>query len=265
MIRTEEIIIDGKPFQITSDDEYLDIIGDVFDPELCAVFSTLLKPDDMVLDVGANIGLTALYFGKNAQQVYAVEPSRESYKYLQRNVSSSGLDNIELYNVGLGAREEKAPLTTLPINRSAGFVSNQTQAGSNYDVETINIKKGDQLFKEKKIDLIKIDVEGFEMEVIEGLEKTIQRNQPIVVVEVNHWCLNAHQRTSIPEYFDFLTQKFPILYAIEDQTYADLRDPGQRYHAMHEHIVRFKFMNAVGAFHKDQLNRFLARYSSVDH
>ena len=122
------------------------------------------------------------------------------------------------------------------------------------------VKKGDDFFHSSEVDFIKIDVEGFEKNVIEGLIETIHKHNPIVVLELNHWCLNAFQRISIPDFFDFLVNIFPILYAVEGDKYLNLHDENDRYIVMYHHIIHFKYPNIVAAFNQKQLDRFLERY-----
>jgi hypothetical protein len=120
--------------------------------------------------------------------------------------------------------------------------------------------KGDDFMKASavpRVDFIKIDVEGFERYVIEGLSETMARDKPAVILELNHWCLNVFQRTSVPDFFDFLRNLFPYLYAVEKKDIKNLHDRNDAYHVMYHHIVGgFKYPNLVGAFNKDQLHTF---------
>ena len=109
-------------------------------------------------------------------------------------------------------------------------------------------------------DFIKVDVEGFEKFVVEGAAKTIQQAKPVVVLELNHWCLNAFQRISVPEYFDYLRSVFPILLAIDGGSFADLHAQDQTYHVMYEHMVNSRYLDLVGAFEASRLNRFFDSY-----
>jgi len=169
-------------------------------------------------------------------------------------------------------------LTFAPNNRSGGFVSNLTSASEGHQVERITIARGDDFIRERqiaKVDFIKIDVEGFEQSVIEGLAATIARDQPIVALELNHWCLNAFQRTSVPDFFDFLRGVFPYLYAVDMRYTSNLRDRLHRelmpsfydkkdarnlhdqdaaYHVMYRHILHgSSYPTLVGAFNPTQL------------
>ena len=57
-----EIRIDGKPYVLTSDDDYLDAMGADFEPHMCELFKALTPPGADVVDVGGNIGLTSILF-----------------------------------------------------------------------------------------------------------------------------------------------------------------------------------------------------------
>jgi len=258
LVRT---IINGKSYCISSDDDYLDHVEGEFEPEMVSLFKSLVQPTDTVLDIGANIGCTSLLFGDLARKVYSFEPSPTTHRWLIENVQRAKLNNVEPLNLGLGKDAGTFELTFAPNNRSGGFVSNLTNASEGHQVEQITIAKGDDFIRERqiaKVDFIKIDVEGFEQSVIQGLAETIGRDQPIVALELNHWCLNAFQRTSVPDFFDFLRSVFPYLYAVDMRYTRNLRDRLQRellpflydkkdtrnlhdqnaaYHVMYRHIL----------------------------
>jgi FkbM family methyltransferase len=283
LVRTK---INGKSYGISSDDDYLDHVEGEFEPEMVSLFKTLLQPTDTVLDVGANIGCTSLLFGDLARKVYSFEPSPTTYRWLVENVQRAKLNNVETINLGLGKEAGTFELTFAPNNRSGGFVSNLTSASEGHQVEKITIEKGDDFIRERqiaKVDFIKIDVEGFEQSVIEGLAATIARDQPIVALELNHWCLNAFQRTSVPDFFDFLRGVFPYLYAVDMRYTSNLRDRLHRellpsfydkkdarnlhdqdaaYHVMYRHILHgSSYPTLVGAFNPTQLTALSSTFS----
>jgi FkbM family methyltransferase len=252
--------IGDDTFSMTSDDKYLEGLRNGFEPHMVSLFKTLVRPNDYVLDIGANIGCTALLFGKMAKMVHAFEPSPTTYSYLLKNVRSSGLANIETKNFGLGSQRGDTQLTFARSNRAGGFVSNQTKASAGHVTEPIHLEKVDDL-SIPRVDFIKIDVEGFEKYVLQGAEVTLVRDQPVVALELNHWCLNAFQRTSVPDFLDFLRSIFPILLAVEGNTYRDLHDESDSYLVMYHHIIQFKYANIVAGFSEDRLRNFRASYS----
>lgn len=256
--------IGGKKYKIESDDDYLEHIRKEFEPHMVRLFDSLIKPSDTVLDIGANIGCTSILFGSRANKVLSFEPSPSTYRFLEKNVHASGLNNVELKNVGLGKSAGRFELTFAANNRAGGFVSNKIQASAGHQIESIEIVQGDAFLEDlgiTMVDFIKIDVEGFERDVIEGLSKTISASRPVVTLELNHWCLNVFQRTSVPDFFDFLRGVFPYLYAVGADDVCNLHDPSDSYHVMFRHVASGnEYQNIVGAFESDQLQDFNAKF-----
>lgn len=256
--------INGKRYRVTSDDEYIIQVEGEFEPDLVRLLTSLIEPTDTALDIGANIGCTSILFGSVAQRVFSFEPSPSTFAFLQKNLAASGLKNVELINRGLGSSDGSFELTFSPQNRSGGFVSNQVTASEGHRVETITIVNGDRFLAEhgvSHVDFIKIDVEGFEREVLTGLSATIARDKPTVVLELNHWTLNAFQRITVPDFLDFLRNMFPILYAVEDGDVRNLRHQDDTYHVLYEHIVNgFKYPTLVAAFDERRLRKFATSY-----
>lgn len=117
--------------------------------------------------------------------------------------------------------------------------------------ERIQLKKMDDIWNfSVRCDFIKIDVEGFEGNVIHGAANVLNTFKPIVVLELNHWCLNAFRRISVPDFFDILRTFFPVLYAVDTNniTIKNLHDPDDAYYVMYGHIVNSRFPNIVAGF-----------------
>jgi len=265
-IREAGVDIGGRVYTIASDDDYLTYVSSGFEPQMVHLFRTLARGSDVILDVGANIGCTAILFSGLAREVHAFEPSPTTFAFLERNVGKAGLGNVLVHNMGLGAEEGSSTLTFSPSNRSGGFVSDRTRAGEGFTVETIEIRRLDDVVPSlglESLQFIKIDVEGFEGHVLRGGCETLSRFRPVVVLELNHWCLNALQRTSIPEFFDFLRSTFPILLAVDGRSYLDIHDEGERYVVMYHHILHMRFANIVAAFDEDRVRDLRASYKHV--
>lgn len=261
--RDKHVKIGNKRYLMTSDDSYLDYISKGFEPEMVRLFELLCKDSDTILDIGANIGCTAILFGTMAKQVFAFEPSTTTFKLLETNVQRAGHSNVSLINSGLGKKPYNTTLTFSPANRAGGFVSNQTQASIGHTVEEISIRPLDDLIETLNtghINFIKIDVEGFEGDVLQGASKTLEAHKPVVVLELNHWCLNAFQRTSVPDFFDLLRSIFPVLLAVDGNSHMNLHDESDSYIVMYHHILHMRFQNIVAAFDEQQLAEFRKKY-----
>jgi len=261
MPQDSTIAINGKAFSVVTDDTYLDHMNGVFEPDTTAILSSIAH--GIVLDIGANIGLTTLLQAPLASRIHSFEPSPTTFKLLQQNVAQAELDNVELHNYGLGEEPGSFELTFAPSNRSGAFVSNQTQASVGHTVEKIHIRTMDQFVEDRgvaSVDMIKIDVEGFELQVLRGGKRTLESHRPVVALEMNHWCLNAFQRTSIPDFIDALLETFPIVLAVQSDHHRDLADPSSRYTVMHRHINMFWYQTLVCAFEPRQVEKLVERF-----
>jgi FkbM family methyltransferase len=252
--REVEIRIDDEVFRIISDDNYIDMPDNRFEPHMVRLFKSLIQRDDLVLDIGANIGCTALLFARNAREVHAFEPSVPTFGYLTRNIRTSGAKNVVLHNHALGSSATVTELTYPPTFRAGAFISDKLSAGPDHVIERIRVETVDSLGFSP--DFMKIDTEGFELHVVRGAKATLAKAQPTVVMEMNHWCLNAMQRIFIPDFLDVLRSTFPILLAVHGRSYRNLHNPAEAYHVMHEHIVHFKYGNLIGAFSESRLRKF---------
>ena len=259
------IDIGGKDYTLASDDQYLGTLGRIFEPRSVELFRTIAGSPRTIFDVGANVGCTALLFADMAATVHAFEPSPSTFDFLRSNVDCA--TNVKPHNFGLGSKRQTNQITYNELNRSGGFVSKGTKTNDGHITESIQIDTIDRFVRKQSIrdvDFIKIDVEGYEAHVIQGAKRTLKRQQPVVTMELNHWCLNAYQRTSVPDFFDFMRSVFPVLYAIEGSTFLDLHDPKESYIAMYCHIVCGMHKSLVGAFHDSQLANLRGQFTHRD-
>lgn len=255
------IKINDQEFNILTDDGTVINIGETYDADMTALFKSVVNLPDTVLDIGANIGCTALLLSTMCSMVYAVEPVHTTYDLLTTNIK--GRTNIKPFNVGLGNKSVKTTTTYNTNHRSGAWVSDVTPGMDMHATEDIQIEQTDEFIRKigvPKIDFIKIDAEGYEPHILLGAKDTLQHMKPIVALECNHWCLNALQRVTIPDFFDTLMSLFPVLYAVEKNTRMNLHDKGERFSVMYRHITKFQYMTIVGAFPDSNLSRFMDEY-----
>ena len=125
------------------------------------------------IDIGAHVGFWLRDMCKQFKHVYAFEPIEEVRQCLARNV---GAENYLTYSFGLGAKND-----TIKVNYNPAETGN-THASKDGN-QIITIRKLDDM-NLPKIDYIKVDTEGFEIEVLKGGEKMIEKYKPFVHVEV---------------------------------------------------------------------------------
>jgi FkbM family methyltransferase len=264
-VTATSIKIYGKDYAIYGDDEYLRGIGDEFEPDTVALFASLCGRDSRVLDVGANIGMTALALSRicTRGEIVAIEPVLRTFQYLQQNVSKADARNVKTFNFALGSSEGSVLMQGHPSNFACSFIAdNYTIPANDHFSQRVPVKRLDDIFPDlslDRLDFLKIDVEGFELEVLAGAREILNTYKPIVFLEMNHWCLNIFRRMSIPEFRERLMEIFPCVYAIDGLDFLDYVDQRNVHHINYHHVLKFKFMNLVAGFDRQDILSRLCR------
>lgn len=141
-----------------------------------------------VLDVGANVGQHALFLSPYAEHVYAFEPYQPVRQIADYHFRSNNLNNVTLYPVGLSDESMHLPFYPPPsTNLGKGSFDSDFQKATTQP-EILEVVNGDNFLEVNLInhvDLIKIDVEGFEKKVLQGLTNTLKQSRPIVFFELS--------------------------------------------------------------------------------
>lgn len=148
-----------------------------------------MKSAPLALDIGANVGNHTVVLAHYCRQVIAFEPQLRTGIRLADNVAANGFHHVVLNDFGLSDAETVARFHVSPSGNGGGstLLSGLAQPGSR--VSEISLRIGDAYLREQGIvgvDLIKIDVEGWEANVIAGLKDTIQRDRPLIFLEWNN-------------------------------------------------------------------------------
>ena len=166
-------------------------------------FIELIKNEiELSLDIGANIGeYTKLLLLNTNSKVVSFEPLPEAFKELQK-IELKFKDRLNIYNIAIGVENSKLDLfygnhksekaSLIPNLEKLSFVGS-----GNKNKILVEVKKLDYFedyFKDKKIDFIKIDTEGFEYEVLKGAEKILKLHKPkFIQIEFNwHQLIRNH-------------------------------------------------------------------------
>lgn len=147
------------------------------------------------IDVGVYRGVYSYEMSKYSEKVHSFEPNPIIFKYINKNLKKF-IKNIHLYNFAL-SNQNKTINLKIPIRNSnsnkeifeeyyemgKATIHNENNF-ENYENFEIQTKTIDELSFDNKISFIKIDVEGHELEVIEGAKNTIKRDKPVLLVEI---------------------------------------------------------------------------------
>ena len=155
-----------------------------YEPYVSSHMFARLSDVRVFVDVGANLGLFTLPVAKKVApggHVYAFEASYRNANLLQQNVWRNSLDNVTVYPIGLSSSNGCA------YSINSGHTSNNALfEGGNQDqnVELIPVVRLDSFWdKNIKIDMIKLDIEGYESKFLEGAAQTIAKCHPVIYLE----------------------------------------------------------------------------------
>jgi FkbM family methyltransferase len=164
------------------------VFRDDYENEL-STLNALLAPGDVFVDVGANYGIYTAVASRivgDAGQVIALEPAKDAYDVLSRNLAINDLRNVHTLRVALSNRSAPAFLR-LHADSSRNALSGE--AGPNGRFEEVMTATLDSVLHQYRVDqvhLLKVDVEGAEELVLDGARSLFARAKPTVLFEVNH-------------------------------------------------------------------------------
>lgn len=148
------------------------------------IFRKLVKPGDIFLDIGANLGHYALIAAPlvgEKGRVYAFEPAADNYALLVRSVAANGFKNIVTVPQAVSNRAGATRLVLDPHEAGMHRLASSGDDGRSIAIETVTL---DQYLKdrEKRVDIIKMDVEGAEMLVWEGMAGILKKSHSLVII-----------------------------------------------------------------------------------
>ena len=141
----------------------------------CVMISDMGK---VFVDVGACVGKYTIPMSKNYHKVVAIEPNPKNLEFLKKNVEINNCDNVEIHEVAVSDKEGKTKLLLSGAQSKIGVESRKNTI-------TVDTKTLDNLIG--KADVIKIDVEGAELQVVMGAKRLIKECKPVFVIEHNEY------------------------------------------------------------------------------
>lgn len=159
-----------------------------------------------------NSSLEFLHRCPNAKKIYAFEPNKNVLDRIKRNIELSGFGNVCLIEAGLWSEN-----TTLNFSVPKNFQGQATIEGSG--TESIKAVSFDSVAEsDENITLIKLDIEGAELEALKGMSETIRRCKPKLAICIYH---KAHDYIDIPEYILSLVPEYEIYMRHYSDTYLE--------------------------------------------
>ena len=178
---------DFKIYTVQNDCMGKDIIdGKVWESHIVNFLKKNLKKDSVFIDIGSNYGWHSLIASTICDKVLSFEPQTVMYEIQKLSLDENKIKNCELYKIALGNVEEKKQMALIDYTQQGVNIGDLSIG---YGGEEILVKTLDS-FELKKVDIIKIDVQGFEKFIIEGSLNTIKDKKPILIVEFEEFQLN---------------------------------------------------------------------------
>ena len=155
----------------------------LYEWEKARLLARTLKPGMVFFDVGANVGYFTLLASRlvgPTGRIFAFEPLRRNLTYLRRHIAMHNLENVTVVEVAVSDSEGFATFDP-GSNASSGRLSQQ----GSVHVQTVSLDKEISAGRLPVPDILKIDVEGAEVQVLDGLKKTLETARPKVCLDIH--------------------------------------------------------------------------------
>ena len=183
---------------------------------------SVIQKGDVVVDVGANIGYYTCLYGQAVGlkgTVYAFEPEPGNYTILKKNLELNNRKNVKMYQVALAHTKGTRPLYLCDDNKG----DHTLVPMGDRKTREIEISSFDDFFRDQQINikLVKIDVQGFEFEVLKGMEESFKRGfVENVFVEFTPQRVKAAGHNP-KEFIDYVLSFSDMKNRIVSSTYSD--------------------------------------------
>ena len=203
----------GLPIEVRKNDligHVLYFFGDI-ERKLRAAAAAELSPGDAALDIGANIGAVSLFLGSRVGRkgrVFCIEPLAENFAMLRRNLERVDFGGIFCAeHCALGSEEKTVSLHFHEQMDNSGTVSLLDDTGD--AVQPVVMRRLDTLWEEwgrPPLRFVKMDVEGYEYEVMRGAERLLREAPPKVWVVEFHWEHLSRIKNGVRRQWDIFLQ-----------------------------------------------------------
>lgn len=162
----------------------------IYEPEIVALFAMAAQGSPQcALDVGANVGHHSLLLSRLFRRVEAFEPWNRVRERLKGHLARNRIGNVSVHPMALGSASSSAPFyVPTDSNLGQGSLVPGHVAANGLANDSVSVERGDDYLSAQSIPnpgLVKIDVEGYEAEVLKGLRATLEKARPVVIFELS--------------------------------------------------------------------------------
>lgn len=166
-------------------------LKNLHEPEVVSWLQDNCMPGMKAVDVGAHVGYISLLLAKlvgGSGHVYSFEPVSDLFKSIQLGVELNNLSHVTVVNKVVSSEIGFVTLNMLPQIRAASHSAmRKFQSSAEVEFPAISLDHYFEAINWPHIDIVKIDVEGFELAVIQGMRTLLEKFSPFLVLEIHFW------------------------------------------------------------------------------
>ena len=185
------------------------------EPLCTKIFSSMIPEKSIVLDIGANIGYYVLIEAQKASKIYAIEPALQNIEFLKKNIDLNILDEfIEIYQLAMSDNKDKALLSLDDVPNRYRLVADKSKYYKNvFQVDTTTV---DEFLKNRRVDVVRMDIEGAEWLVIRGMTDTLSQldNVRVLFIELHPTLIKDYGGDALALVNLLLDSNFKIQYIV---------------------------------------------------
>jgi len=163
----------------------------VYEKEQAEFMCKVINRGDYCFDLGSHIGYFTTLFSRLVGEdgkVFSFEPIKEGYEFQKKSVQKNGFKNVEIFNFALGDEQKEQKAYVFSDSGMAHFDRSILGLKEDHESAVFQIRTLDnvvEVAKLKKLDFMKIDIEGFEYKALLGGRNTVKKHKPNMLIEIH--------------------------------------------------------------------------------
>jgi FkbM family methyltransferase len=203
------------------------ILGKIWGESVYEALNDIKNPDGIIINVGAGVGHFTMHFARMVKKVVAIEPEPRNFDLLRRNVAKNKLKNVCTVKKAAWSCKRKLKLYLSDVDEAGHSVVWEGRKGIEVQGDTLDNILADLGLEKAVIELIKINVEGAELEVLLGAKRCLSRTKRVVMQAHYRLASKKEEGKTTKEVVEFLKKSgFNVYVKIfknltEDLVYAE--------------------------------------------
>jgi FkbM family methyltransferase len=236
------------------------------EPEFMDIVNKEVSTDMVAFDLGANIGYVTLLMARNvgsAGRVYAVEPSPRNFEILKKNIEINNYTNrVDIYQMAISSSNGEAQFNLSGASNLHSFVRS-VHSEHEINVRTVTL---DEFFKDKLVpNFIKMDIEGAEVEALEGMLEILKRRQDVmkILIEVHQMYYSETRDFGrqlerlfgagfVPKYVVSTGSKYPRFFKDRGYNPVKIYKSGEWTRGLYVNVKQEDVIEAMGSGHGEE-------------